>query len=178
MKKFLILFVLICAITSTAKSQGCPGCTPQQRADQDRAADARRNDPEIRIRQHDEWPARPTVQRSGKQYYTRIEARFAVVNDTAKKVKSITWECTLLHPETNNQLAKYTIVSRKKIAPYGGAILKEKVAVPLNSFYGPKVVSADQVTTVKSGLPDNVQAVQVNKILEILYTDGSVTHLQ
>jgi len=178
MKKFLILLALICAITSTAKSQGCPGCTPEQRAELDRADAARRADRENAIRQHDEWPTRPRVNPPSKQYYTRIEARFAVVNDTAKKIKSITWECTLLHPETKNQLAKYTIVTRKKIAPYAGAILKEKVAVPLNSYYGPKVVSADQATTVKYGLPDDVQAVQVNKLLEIKYTDGSVEHPQ
>jgi hypothetical protein len=40
------------------------------------------------------------------------------------------------------------------------------------------VVPANHVTTVKYGLPDKVEAVQVNKILEIKDTDGSVTHLQ
>jgi len=106
-----------------------------------------------------------------KPVYTSLEAKLAVTNDTVKKVKEITWECTLIHPDTNTEIAKYTLVSKKKIGAHGGAILKKRVAVRLKALYG-QVVSANQTN---KGVPDVSQALQVNKIIEIKYTDGSVS---
>jgi hypothetical protein len=127
----------------------------------------------------DRWPPKlPSLFEQGKRYYARTQLKFAVTNDVGKKVKQITWECTLVHPETKNQIVKYTIVTRKQIAPFKSAVLKESVAVPLIQFYGPRVISVSQAGKVKNDLPDVVQAIQDNKVLEIKYADGSVAHPQ
>lgn len=171
MKRILLPILFVFALCIAANGQDV------RNIERDRSV-SQRSDKSSQLNEHKDWPARPQPSHfnsPSKPYYTRLEATLAVTNDTAKKVKEITWECTLLHPDTNQEVAKYTIVSKKKISPYGGAILKKKVVVPLNAFYGPNVVPPPQVDPIKYGVPAAVQAVQVNKLIEIKYTDGSVS---
>jgi hypothetical protein len=107
--------------------------------------------------------------------YGRLDAELKVANDADKKIKQITWECTLVHLDTRQVIARYTFVTHKDIAPHREAVLSQKVVVPLNSFYEAKVVSASAPSKPKS-LPDVVQAEQVNQVKEIRYADGSVVN--
>jgi len=166
MKRILYLVLFVCVASSTAISQRDVPRTPTERDLPPRPGEGPRN-----LNDHGDWPEKPRIEPASKPVYTSLEAKFAVTNDTVKKVKEITWECTLLHPDTNTEFAKYTLVSKKKIAAHGGAILKKRVAVPLKALYG-QVVSANQTN---KGVPDVSQALQVNKIIEIKYTDGSVS---
>lgn len=168
MKRILLLVLFVCLASSIANSQRNPDVPrpPTERDNLGRPGERRRE-----IDTHSDWPARSLPVHSNKPTYTSLEAKFAVTNDTLKKVKEITWECTLLHPDTNREIAKYTLISKKKIEAHGGAILKKKVVVPLRALHG-GVVSADQAS---KGVPDATQALQVNKIVEIKYTDGSAT---
>jgi hypothetical protein len=123
------------------------------------------------------WPRRPLLQPIpiAKSQYGQLNAEFKVANDADKKIKQITWECTLVHLDTRQVIARYTFVTNKDIAPHREALLSRKVVVPLNSFYEPKVVSASAPGKPKS-LPDVVQAEQVNEVKEIRYADGSVVN--
>ncbi len=174
MKGLLILIALVCATYSTAngqaKGQPCAGCSEAQREQQERAR--ARQQPADKTRP--EPPKLSTLPAASKPYYARTEIRFGLINEAAKKIKQITWECTLVHPETQAEIAKYTFVTRKNIAPYQEAILKETVQVPMNQFYGPKVVSVDKSGKQQEVLPPVVQAIQFNKVIEIKYADGSV----
>lgn len=174
MKGLLILVALVCAAYSTANGQAqgqpCPRCSEAQREQQNRERAKLENADTIWLRR-----AKPiTAPASQKPYYARTEIRFGLVNEAAKKIKQITWECTLVHPETQAEIAKYTFVTRKNIAPYQEAILKETVEVPMNQYYG-KVVPVGQVGKQKDQLPPVVQAVQFNKVIEIKYADGSLS---
>ena len=170
MKRILYLVLFVCVASSTAMSQNRNPAdvprTPTERELPPRPGEGPR-DPN----DHHDWPTRPQITPLAKPSYTSLEAKFAVTNDTVKKVKEITWECTLLHPDTNTEFAKYTLVSKKKIAAHGGAILKKRVNVSLKALYGP-VVAANQPN---KDVPEVSQALQVNKIIEIKYTDGSVS---
>lgn len=170
MKRVLILFALVCAAYSIASSQSCPKCSEAQRQQQDKA----RAKQESNTKKWPELPKLSTPPAAHKPFYARTEIRFGLVNEAAKKIKQITWECTLLHPETQAEIAKYTIVTRKKIAPYQEATLKETVEVPMGHYYGPKVVSVEKAGKQKEVLPPVVQAVQINKVIEIKYADGSL----
>ena len=168
MKRIWLLVLFVCVASSIAKSQGSSSKNGATRAPVNVARQiqiARQN-----IHRND-WTAQPPFSTfvNQKPHYTQLEAKFAVTNDSLKKIKEITWECTLLHPDTNQEVAKFTLVSKQKIAPHSGAILRKKVAVPLNAFYE-QTGSANQPNY---GYPDVVQAVQVNKLIEIKYTDGS-----
>jgi hypothetical protein len=172
MKGLLILIALVCATYSTANGQAvgqpCPRCSETQREQQ--------NKERARLETADTiWLKRaklPTAPAAQKPYYARTEIRFGLVNEAAKKIKQVTWECTLVHPETQAEIAKYTFVTRKNIAPYQEAILKETVEVPMNQYYG-KVVPVGQAGKQTGELPPVVQAVQFNKVIEIKYADGS-----
>jgi hypothetical protein len=171
MKRIWLLVLFVCVASPIVKSQGR---SPEQCATKASVNVARQVQiARPNIPRHD-WPAQlpfSTFLHQSKPYYTQLEAKFAVTNDSLKKIKEITWECTLLHPDTNQEVAKFTLVSKQKIAPHSGAILKKKVAVTLNAFYE-KAGSANQPSY---GYPDVVQAVQVNKLIEIKYTDGSIS---
>jgi hypothetical protein len=101
----------------------------------------------------------------------RFDASVAVTNDTAKKIKQITWETSLINTATMTTIATYTLVTRKKIAPHEVVTLKKKVEVPLD----PGVISANQTNQVKRGVPNVIRTEQVSKIREIEYADGSVS---
>jgi hypothetical protein len=98
-------------------------------------------------------------------------ASVVVTNDTAKRIKQITWETNLIDAATMKTISTYTLVTRKKIAPHAVVTLKQKVEVPLE----PKMISGNQLTPVKRGMPNVIRTDSVSKITEIEYTDGSVS---
>jgi hypothetical protein len=160
MKRLVILAMLILAVASIARAQDpCPTCNniyaeirgPSQAVDDGR------------------W--RPRRGGPFSAFYMRFDASVAVTNDTAKKIKQITWECTLVDVATMKPIATYTLVTRKKIAPHEVVTLSKKVEVPLD----PRVISANQTAPVKRGVPNVIRTKQVSKIREIEYTDGSVS---
>jgi hypothetical protein len=104
-------------------------------------------------------------------FYVNFYASVVVTNDTAKRIKQITWETNLLDAATMKTISTYTLVTRKKIAPHAVVTLKQKVEVPLE----PKMISGNQLTPVKRGMPNVIRTNQVSKITEIEYTDGSVS---
>ena len=101
----------------------------------------------------------------------RFSPSIIVTNDSAKKIRRITWESTLINSATKQPISTYTLVSRKRIAPHEVVTLKKKVEVPLD----PRVISASQITVVKSGAPNVIQTDQVSRVIKIEYTDGSVS---
>ena len=126
--------------------------------------------------QPEPWPERPLHVERTKQTHTPIEVRFDFANsDPARKVKEVTWECTLIHPDTKVEISKYVIVSRKKVLPKEVAILKKRVLVPLKPFQ-PRVVDATEAGKKDDELAKLAQAIQHNRIIEIKYADGSVEH--
>ena len=160
MKRLIVLPMLILAVTSIARAQDpCPTCNniyeeirgPSQAVDDNR------------------W--RPRRGAPSFALYMRFDASVAVTNDTAKKIKQITWETSLINTATMTTIATYTLVTRKKIAPHEVVTLKKKVEVPLD----PGVISANQTNQVKRGVPNVIRTEQVSKIREIEYTDGSVS---
>ena len=111
-----------------------------------------------------------------KASFAMLEARLAFANnDALRKVKEVIWECVLISPETNTEISKYTITSRKKIAAKEGAILKKRVPVPLRAIQH-KVVNSAQPGTKEDPYEVLRHAIQQNRIIEIKYTDGSSEH--
>ena len=160
MKRIVILAMLILAVASIARAQDpCPQCNkiyedisgPSQAIDDGR------------------W--RPRRGALSFALYMSFDASVAVTNDTAKKIKRITWESSLIDAATMKPIATFTLVTRKKIAPHEVVTLSKKVEVPLD----PKVISANQTNQVKPGVPNVIRTEQVSKIREIEYTDGSVS---
>ena len=160
MKRLVILAMLILAVASIARAQDpCPTCNkiyeeirgPSQAVDDNR------------------W--RPRRGAPSFALYMRFDASVAVTNDTAKKIKQITWETSLIDTATMTTIATYTLVTRKKIAPHEVVTLSKKVEVPLD----PRVISANQTNQVKRGVPNVIRTEQLSKIREIEYTDGSVS---
>jgi hypothetical protein len=128
------------------------------------------------VAEHNQWPARPQLTRQSEPKYARyarFTANFDFINDADKKIKQVTWECTLVSLTTGQTIARYTLVTRKGIAPHSAAVLSQSVKVPLVSFY-PKVVSAGQINQSKYDIPKVVQAEQINLVKEIRYRDGSI----
>ena len=161
MKRLVILAMLILAVASIARAQDpCPTCnkayeevtTPTFHAEDDNRWRPRRGAPSFAL-------------------YMRFDASVAVTNDTAKKIKRITWETSLIDTATMTTIATYTLVTRKKIAPHEVVTLSKKVEVPLD----PRVISANQTNQVRRGVPNVIRTEQVSKIREIEYTDGSVS---
>jgi len=111
-----------------------------------------------------------------KPGFAMLEARIAFANNDAfRKVKEVTWECILISPDTNTEISRYTIKSRKRIAAKEGTILKKRVPVPL------RAVEHKVVDVAQSGKREDVyeqlrHAIQQNRIIEIKYTDGSSEH--
>lgn len=83
MRKLLILAGLVCAISSSAQSQGCPGCTPDQRAQQDKDATAAREQRAQEVADHNKWPDRPkfSANSPSQPRFKRIKAKAAFTND-------------------------------------------------------------------------------------------------
>ncbi|MDX6557326.1 MAG: hypothetical protein QOF72_375 [Blastocatellia bacterium] len=162
MKKLLILAMLIMALTSIARAQNnaCPTCnkgyelvtTPTFNTEDGNRYHA---------------PGRAVF----NAFYVNFYASVVVTNDTAKRIKQITWETNLVDAATMKTISTYTLVTRKKIAPHAVVTLKRKVEVPLE----PKMISGNQLTPIKRGRPNVIRTQQVSKITEIEYTDGSVS---
>lgn len=175
MKKSIFLIILLLVVGSSAKSQTradpyCARCTPDTRAQRDTLA--RRAERQEERDEHNAFPSRINPNAMLAPRYAPFKAKFAITNDSDKKIKAITWECSLISLDEKKTIANYRLVTRKNIAPHRSATLSEKVVVPLASF-SPKVVPANQTKT-KPVVPHVVQAEQVNKIIEIRYADGSV----
>ncbi|MDX6405123.1 MAG: hypothetical protein QOH70_2578 [Blastocatellia bacterium] len=162
MKRFLILAMLILALTSIARAQNnaCPTCnkgyelvtTPTFNTEDGNRYHA---------------PRRGVFNR----FYVNFDASVVVTNDSAKRIKQITWETNLIDAATMKTISTYTLVTRKRIAPHAVVTLKQKVEVPLE----PKMISGNQLNPVKRGMPNVIRTNQVSKIREIEYTDGSVS---
>jgi hypothetical protein len=163
MKRIVILAMLILALASIARAQAdpCPTCNtifaemrgPSQAIDDNR------------------WHPRRGAPPAPDRLYMSFDASVAVTNNTAKKIKQITWETSLINAATMKPIATYTLVTRKRIAPHKVVTLSKKVEIPLD----PRVISANQTDQVKHGIPNVIRTEQVSKIREIEYTDGSVS---
>jgi hypothetical protein len=160
MKRLIILGMLILAVASIARAQGdpCPQCNK---------AYEEVTTPTFHANDDNRWRPR----RSTSSLYMSFNASVAVTNDTAKKIRQITWETSLINSVTMKPIATYTLVTRKSIAPHKVITLNKKVLVPLD----PRVMSGDQTNLVKHGVPNVIRTEQVSKITEIEYTDGSVS---
>jgi hypothetical protein len=161
MKRFLILAMLILALTSIARAQNnaCPTCNKGYELV---------TTPTFNTEDGNRYRTpRPAV----FNFYVTFYASVVVTNDTAKRIKQITWETNLVDVATMKTISTYTLVTRKKIAPHEVVTLKRKVEVPLE----PKMISGNQIIPVKRGMPNVVRTEQVSKIRAIEYTDGSVS---
>jgi hypothetical protein len=99
-----------------------------------------------------------------------FQAEVLVTNNTAKKIRQITWETDLVDAVTKKPISSYRWVTRKRIGPHEVVTLKKKVEVPLV----PTMLSPNQVPA-KRGIPNVIRTEQISKITEIEYTDGSVS---
>ena len=163
MKRLVILAMLILAMASIARAQDpCPQCNK---------AYEEVTSPPFQAQDDNRWRPRRGAASSAARLYMRFDASVAVTNDTAKKIKQVTWESSLINVATMKTIATYTLVTRKKIAPHEVVTLTKKVLVPLDL----RVISANQTNQVKHGVPNVIRTEQVSKIREIEYTDGSVS---
>jgi hypothetical protein len=160
MKKLVILAGLIVALTSLAKAQDpCPTCN-QGRELVMTATNNTEDGNSYRRR-------RPP----SNNFVVRFDASVVVTNDTGKRIKRITWETDLVDAATMKPIRTFTFVTRKTIAPNKVIVLNKKVEAPLE----PEMMSANQVTPVKRGVPNVIRTEQVSRIIEIEYADGSVS---
>ena len=161
MTRLFILAILVLGVASLASAQNpCPTCnkgyelvtTPTHNADDD-----------------DRWrtPERGRVNR----LYVRFYASVVVANDTAKRIKQITWETNLVDATSLKPISTYTWVTRKRIGPHQVTTLQKKVEVPLV----PGMLSGSQAMQLRRGIPNVIRTDQVSKITLIEYTDGSVS---
>jgi hypothetical protein len=152
MKRLVILGMLLFSVASIARAQAVSdipgGCCPESAHDGN-------------------WPP---IRRASPSLYTSFHASVVVTNDTAKTIKQITWETSLINTATMKPIATHWVLTRKKIAPHKVVTLRKKFQVPF-----PRVVSANQTNQVKRGIPNVIRTEQVSKIREIEYTDGSVS---
>jgi hypothetical protein len=158
-RSFIVLTLMLIA-TSVARAQG-----------------AGPDDPTIEARIRQSIPDLTEAQRYNDPRFSRaprpavVKANFAITNDSLKKIKVVTWECTLIDPNTMKTMARYTIVTKKKIAPQKDAVLTTKLEVPMVVLLG-RTVSADKLKEVGYGPPRRFSAIQVNKIREIEFTEA------
>ena len=173
MKKVFFSLIIVLTFSSMASSQITGRDYPPGRSEIESARAERNRE----IQEHNDWPRRPQLSPflfGPKNRYGRLNAKFTLNNDSDKKIKQVTWRVTLVHLDTKQVIASYTVVTDKLIAPHREATLKRKLWVPLGSFYGPKVVNANASVKPVLDLPDEVQAEQLNEVKEIRYADGSV----
>lgn len=176
MKKSIFLIMLLLVVGSSAKSQTgpdpyCTHCTSETRDQRDTVA--RRAERQRESAEHNAFPGRINPNAMVALRYATINAKFAITNDSDKKIKAVTWECALISLDQKKTVASYTLVTRKSIAPHKSATLSENLVVPRAGFSGHRVAPANQTTQklVDSSL---IKAEQVNRIIEITYADGSV----
>jgi hypothetical protein len=181
MKKSLIVatFVLVACSMSSAQAgrvtaqEGsrvaapngwCMGCTDSQKVElisrEAREKDATANNGSL---------GRPQVLRSGSGQYAEFKTNFLVNNDSDKKIKRITWECTLLNKATGDPIHTFSLTTAKNIAPHKSKLLRETVVVPMKKLMG-QVVPANQTAQP----PKQVEVDEKYQIVEIEYADGSI----
>ena len=181
MKKYLVVATLVLVGCSMGRAQGgrvtakegnsvaapqgwCTGCTESQKADLI-SREAREKD----VSDHNQLPVRPQVSRSGAGQYAEFKTNFLVNNDSDKKIKRITWECTLLNKTTGDPIHTFSLTTAKNINPHKSKLLQEKVVVPMKELMG-QVVPANQ----SAQPPKQVEVDEKYQIIEIEYADGSI----
>lgn len=192
MKKYLIVATLVLVGCSMARAQAgrvtssesgrvtaqegssvaaphswCMGCSESQKIEL-ASREAREKDAAIASGNNGSL-GRPVVSRSWPGQYAEFKTNFLVNNDSDKKIKRITWECTLLNKNTGDTIQTFTLTTDKKIDPHKSKLLQEKVNVPMKKLMG-QVVPANQSPQP----PKQVEVDEAYRILEIEYTDGSI----
>jgi hypothetical protein len=182
MKKYLIVATLVLVGCSMGRAQSgrvtaqegsqvaapkgwCTGCTESQKVELI-SREARAKD----VTDHNELPGRPQVSRSGAGQYAEFKTNFLVNNDSEKKIKRITWECTLLNKATGDTIQTFSLTTTKKIDPHKSKVLQQRVAVSMKKLMG-QVVAANQPTSTSS----QVEVDEKYQIIEIEYADGSIS---
>ena len=181
MKKFLIVATFVLVACSMSRAQAgrvtaqegsqvaapkswCMGCTDGQKVElisrEAREKDATANN---------ESPGRPQVSRSRAGQYAEFKTNFLVNNDSDKKIKRITWECTLLNKTTGDPIHTFSLTTAKTIDPHKSKTLRETVLVPMKKLMG-QVVPANQ----SAQPPKQVEVDEKYQIIEIEYADGSL----
>jgi hypothetical protein len=174
MKRMFLLIALILSVTSIAQSQhrydpnaidkghcnccvsGDPECG---------AIDNRRIQVKVPAA-FDESDKPSAAIRTARPKITSFQAELSIDNATPNTIKQITWECSFVEPSTMKELGRcfsgrnqsFTLVSKKRIAPHTSTTLREVVLFTFPQDFRGKAM----------------QAMQVNRVKEILYTDGSV----
>jgi len=160
MKRLVILAVLILAFSSLIRAQDpCPDCNKGREL--------------VMTETHNtedgnsyRWRRPPS-----NRFVVRFDASVVVINDTGKRIKRVTWQTDLVDASTMKPIRTYTFITRKRIAPNRVIVLNKKVEAPLE----PAMMSANQATQVKRGVPNVIRTEQVSRITEIEYADGSVS---
>jgi hypothetical protein len=157
MKRLLIPALLILALASIALAQDpCPTCDKGREL--------------VTTPTHNTDEPNPWRRQRSSSLYVNFQAEVLVTNNTAKKIRQITWETDLVDAVTKKPISSYRWVTRKRIGPHEVVTLKKKVEVPLV----PTMLSPNQAPA-KRGIPNVIRTEQVSKITEIEYTDGSVS---
>jgi hypothetical protein len=164
MKRLLIPAMLVFSAAPIIRAQGngCPTCMQIYQEATSRVTHAAEDERQ--------WHPLRRNRSFNPRFYMSFHASVVVTNQTAKKIKQITWESTLINVATQKTIATYTFVTRKRIAAHEVVTLSKKVEVPLD----PSVISTDQTNPLRRGVPNVIRTEQTGKIKEIEYTDGSV----
>lgn len=170
MRRAFLLVTLVLAIMQVAKAQNGGACpfivpgVPEARSDC-RVAEGidfeKRRASNIRIKEPEPWfQSSSTITPSDKLLYAKLTAQLFVSNQMPKTIEQVTWEAIVTDPSTNQEMARHTFVSKKRIKPQTDLMIRESAWIPI--FLSPG--SNAKV----------MQANQVNRVIEIKYTDGSV----
>lgn len=161
MKKLVILAGLILAFTSIVTAQDpCPTCNKGRELVMTDTHNTEDGNP---------W--RSPRRGPFNSFSVTFQASVIVTNNSARKIKRISWETDLVDAATMKPIRTYTFITQKRIRPNETVTLKKKVEVPLE----PAMMSPNQTTPVKRGMPNVIRTEQVSRVTEIEYTDGSVT---
>jgi hypothetical protein len=161
MKRLVILAGLILAFSSLIRAQDpCPDCNKGRELVMTDTHNTEDDGNSYR------WRRPPS-----NRFVVQFDASVMVINDTGKRIKRITWQTDLVDAATMKPIRTYTFITRKGIAPKKIVTLKKKVEAPLD----PAMMSANQVISVKRGVPNVIRTEQVSRITEIEYADGSVS---
>ncbi len=169
MKRSFLLFALVLALASIAKSQDGPRpfvWPPEARTSTNLSASIeesrdfeRRSLNDLRVSVLGDLNAKPpSIQLRRDLRYAKFDAALTMSNETPKTVKQVTWVCSFIEPSTNILIASFVLVSQKRIAPHANSTIHEVVWIGVPAKSRAKVI----------------EALQINLIREIKYTDGSV----
>jgi hypothetical protein len=175
------LVLLVCSMSRPAQGQvkpsepgqgqvaappgWCQGCTNGQKAEI-----ATREARQREVSDHNQWPGKPSLSASGVRsgvQYAQFKTHFLVNNDSDKKIKRITWECTLLIRATKEPIQTFTLVTRKGLAPHKSTVFSQKVTLSFENLLGARIIN-------QLILPDTFEVEDKYQIREIEYADGSV----